>query len=50
MRLSALQPRGPGRVLHLALALAALGCAAFVVLYRSDLIGMVTETFRSGPD
>lgn len=50
MRLSALQPRGLRRALHLLLALTALACIAFVALYRSDLIGMVAETFRAGPD
>ncbi len=50
MRLRAARPRGPARLLHVSLALAALLCAGWIVLYRSDLIGMVQETFRAGPD
>ncbi|HUJ29357.1 MAG TPA: hypothetical protein VLW85_25230, partial [Myxococcales bacterium] len=50
MRLTAVKPAGAGRALHLALALTALGCIAFIALYRSDLIGMVEETFRAGPE
>jgi hypothetical protein len=38
----------PNRVLHALLALAALGCLAYVAVYRGDLIGMVQETFRAG--
>ena len=50
MRLSALKPRLPARAIHAALALAALGCLAYVAVYRGDLIGMVQETFRTGPE
>lgn len=50
MRLRAARPRGLPLLLHVSLALAALLCAGFIVLYRSDLIGMVQETFRAGPD
>ena len=50
MRLSALKPRLPARAVHAALALAALGCLAYVAVYRGDLIGMVQETFRTGPE
>ena len=38
------------RALHAVLALAALGCVAYVAVYRGDLIGMVQETFRAGPE
>lgn len=40
----------PNRLLHAALALTALGCLAYVAVYRGDLIGMVQETFRAGPE
>lgn len=50
MRLASVKPRGGRRALHAALALAALACIGFVALYQSDLIGMVQETFRTGPD
>jgi hypothetical protein len=50
MRLAAVRPRGLPRALHVGLALAALVCVGFVALYRSDLIGMVQETFRAGPE
>jgi hypothetical protein len=32
------------------LALAALGCLAYVAVYQGDLVGMVMETFRVGPE
>src|SRR5262249_27263424 len=50
MRLKALQPRAAGRAVHALLGLAALGCLAYVAMYRGDLIGMVQETFRAGPE
>ena len=50
LRLRALRPRLPARLLHAALALAALGCIAYVAVYRGDLVGMVQETFRAGPE
>jgi hypothetical protein len=44
-------PLGPGaRAVHALLGLAALGCLAWVAVYRADLIGMVQETFRAGPE
>lgn len=50
IRLRALRPRPPARLLHAALALAALCCIAYVAVYRGDLVGMVQETFRAGPE
>ncbi|MGZ6143506.1 MAG: tetratricopeptide repeat protein, partial [Myxococcales bacterium] len=50
LRLKALALRPPGRALHAALALVALGGLAYVAVYRGDLIGMVQETFRTGPE
>jgi len=50
MRLRAVRPRVPGKLVHAALALFALLCVAWIALYRGDLIGMVQETFRAGPD
>ena len=50
MRLRALKSNAGGRALHALLALAALGCLAYVAVYRGDLIGMVQETFRAGPE
>jgi hypothetical protein len=29
---------------------AALACAAYVAIYRGDLVGMVLETVRAGPE
>ncbi len=49
LRQRAVQPRGPGRVLHLALTVSALGAVAYAAIYRGDLVGMVLETFRAGP-
>lgn len=40
----------PNRLVHAALALTALGCLAYVAVYRGDLIGLVQETFRAGPE
>jgi tetratricopeptide (TPR) repeat protein len=50
LRLRALAPGLVARLLHAALGLAALGCIAYVAVYRADLIGMVQETFRGGPE
>ncbi len=50
LRLRALRPRRAGRALHAGLALIALGCIGYVAVYRADLIGMVLETFRAGPE
>ena len=50
MRLRSARPHGALRALHVALAMFALLCVVWVALYRSDLIGMVQETFRAGPD
>jgi hypothetical protein len=36
--------------LHAGLALACLGGLAFVAVYRADMIGMVLETIRVGPE
>ena len=47
MRLRAVRP---ARLPHTLLALAALGCVAYLAVYRGDLIGMVEETFRAGPE
>jgi hypothetical protein len=49
-RLRAVRPSGWGRLAHALLALAALGCVAYIAVYRGDLIGMVQETFRVGPE
>jgi hypothetical protein len=51
-RLRALGPRAtPGpRLLHGALALAAMGALAYAAVWRGDLVGMVLETVRAGPD
>ncbi|MCA1825345.1 MAG: tol-pal system YbgF family protein [Myxococcales bacterium] len=49
-RLRAIRPLAIGRAVHAALALAALGCLAYVAVYRADLIGMVQETLRIGPE
>jgi hypothetical protein len=38
------------RVAHALLALVALGCVAYVAVYRANLVSMVEETFRAGPD
>jgi len=50
MRLRAVHPRGARKWLHAAVALVALFCAAYVFIYRADLVGMTLETFRAGPD
>ncbi len=50
LRQRAVQPRGLGRALHLVLTVSALGAVAYVAIYRGDLIGMVLETFRAGPE
>jgi hypothetical protein len=50
LRLRALQPRGAAKAGHVALALAALGCLAYVAVYRADLVGMLMETFPVGPE
>jgi hypothetical protein len=47
---SAARGRGRGRLLTGALSLLALACLAYVAVYREDLIGMVAETFRAGPE
>jgi hypothetical protein len=49
MRLRAHRPGWAARLLHSLLALTALGCLGYVAVYRGDLIGMVQETFRAGP-
>ena len=49
-RLRALRPGRAGRALHALLAVAALGCVAYYAVYEGDLIGMVQETFRAGPE
>lgn len=50
LRLRALEPRGAARVLHAALALLAFACLCWVALERTDLVGMVQETLRAGPE
>jgi len=50
LRLRALQPRGAAKAMHVVLALVALGCLAYVAVYQGDLVGMVMETFRVGPE
>jgi hypothetical protein len=40
----------PARLGHALLALLALGCLAYVAVYRANLVSMVVETFRAGPD
>jgi hypothetical protein len=40
----------PSRLGHALLALVALGCVAYVAVYRANLVSMVEETFRAGPD
>jgi hypothetical protein len=49
-RLRALGPGRAGRLTHALLGLLALACVAYVAVYRADLIGMVQETFRIGPE
>lgn len=50
LRLRALALRPSGRALHAALLLGALVALAYVAVYRGDLVGMVLETFRTGPE
>lgn len=50
LRLRALKLRGAPRILHAFLALSAVLCLAYVAVYRGDLVGMVLETFRAGPE
>jgi hypothetical protein len=38
------------RLGHAMLALLALACVAYVAVYRTNLVSMVEETFRAGPD
>jgi tetratricopeptide (TPR) repeat protein len=38
------------RLGHAVLALVALACVAYVAVYRANLVSMVVETFRAGPD
>lgn len=38
------------RLGHALLALVALGCVAYVSMYRANLVSMAEETFRTGPD
>lgn len=49
-RLRAVRPGVRGRLVHASLALVALACMAYVALDRADLLGMVAETFRVGPE
>jgi len=50
LRLRAVRPQSAARLAHAALALAALSGIAYVAVYEGDLIGMVQETFRAGPE
>ena len=47
MRLRAVRP---ARLPHALLGLTALACVTYVAVYRGDLVGMVQETFRVGPE
>jgi len=49
-RLRALGAGRAARLTHALLGLLALACVAYVAVYRADLIGMVKETFRIGPE
>ncbi|MFL5310865.1 MAG: tetratricopeptide repeat protein [Myxococcales bacterium] len=49
-RLRAASPRGTARALHAAGTLAALGALAYVAVYRGELVGMLLETLRAGPE
>jgi hypothetical protein len=51
-RLRALGPQATlgTRLLQGALALAAMGALAYAAVWRGDLVGMVLETVRAGPD
>jgi len=40
----------PWRALHALGVLALLGCGAYLAIWRHDLVGMVQETWRAGPD
>ena len=50
LRLRAVAPRGLGLWLHGLLAALALSGLAYVAVYDGGLIGMVQETFRTGPE
>ena len=50
MRLRALRPRRAARLAHAGLALLALSCIAYLAVYRADLVGMVQDTLRAGPE
>lgn len=49
-RLRAAAPRGLAKAVHVALTVGALGAVAYAVVYRGDLVGMVLETLRAGPE
>jgi len=40
----------PGRAAYALAALLLLGCASYLAVWRHDLVGMVMETWRAGPD
>jgi hypothetical protein len=50
LRLRALPAGLLERGLHAAVALAALCACAYAAAYRNDLVGMMLETFRAGPE
>ena len=50
VRLRATSPRGLAKGAHVALTLSAFLAAAWAAVYRADLVGMVLETFRAGPE
>lgn len=50
LRARAAGPRPPERALQAAGTLLALAAAFYAAVYRADLVGMVMETFRAGPD
>ena len=50
LRLRAVQARAPERALQAGVTLLALFCASYAAIYRADLVNMVLETVRAGPE
>ena len=50
LRLRAVPLRAKARAVHALATLAALCALSYVAIYRNDLISMVQETFRAGPE
>jgi len=50
LALRAANPGVAGRALQGGITLLALAAAAYAAVYRADLINMVLETFRAGPE